>query len=108
VVTARALRFPELVPLLVAAAIPVAAVVVVGGVLACLPLIALMLPLLFGRYPAVETLVRRASRARARPRRKRPARSARPGRARSAVPRGGSLIAASLAERAPPTAPSLA
>jgi hypothetical protein len=96
------------VPLLLAVAIPIAAVGAAAGVLACLPLLVLTLPLLLGRYPAVDRLVRHAARARAKPRRRLPTPSAQPRRVRSTVPRGGRLIAASLAERAPPAAPSLA
>jgi hypothetical protein len=67
------------------------------------PALLIMLPLLSGRYPGDDALVRAARRAR--PRRKRiPA--ARSSRRRAPIsvllPRGGQLVGAALAGRAPP------
>jgi hypothetical protein len=68
------------------------------------PSLLILLPLLSGRYPGEEALVRAAAR-RARPvRRGRPAAVPRR-RARDALlPRGGRLVGAALAGRAPPRA----
>jgi hypothetical protein len=66
------------------------------------PALLILLPLLGGRYPGDEALVRAAGR------RARPARASLPGpvprhRARDALlPRGGRLVGAALAGRAPP------
>ncbi len=72
------------------------------------PALLILLPLLSGRYPGDEVLVRAARRTR--PRRRRPA-VAEPRQRRTPVahllPRGGRLVGAALAGRAPPTlAPS--
>jgi hypothetical protein len=70
------------------------------GLLHLLPAIAILLPLLAGRYLGADALVAIARRRHGRPRPRRIA--ARLPRPRRAVPRGGRLIAASLAERGPP------
>jgi hypothetical protein len=67
------------------------------------PALLILLPLLGGRYPGEEALARVAGR-RPRPARRPPA-AAVPSRRRRAgalLPRGGTLVAASLAGRAPP------
>lgn len=91
----------DLVPLALAFALPVTALVAHAGVLAALPLLAVVLPLLFGRYPGARTLTRLAARRR----RYRPARElgAAPRCGIAALtPRRGRLIAHSLAKRPPP------
>jgi hypothetical protein len=74
--------------------------------LPALPLLALLLTLLFGRYPGVEAIVRlsefmasrgRSSRGMAR-------RASLPKPPRSFAPAGGLLIALGLAQRPPPVA----
>jgi hypothetical protein len=70
------------------------------------PLLAVALPLLAGRYVGEERIARLAGALR-RPRRRLPGRVAVPAgtrRALRAVPRGGRLIAHSLAVRPPPAA----
>jgi hypothetical protein len=70
------------------------------GILHLLPAAAIIAPLLLGRYLGADRLVALAAR---RTGRRRPARTA--GRAKRApgiLPRGGRLLAASLAERGPP------
>jgi hypothetical protein len=66
------------------------------------PALLILLPLLSGRYPGDEALVRAASRRR-RPPPRRPA-TAMPRRRRAVplLPRGGRLVGAALAGRAPP------
>jgi hypothetical protein len=65
------------------------------------PALLILLPLLGGRYPGDEALVRAARRrGRPRPRRSPGARVRRPSRA--LLPRGGRLVATALAGRAPP------
>jgi hypothetical protein len=68
------------------------------------PALLILLPLVGGRYPGDEALVRVAGR-RSRPRRRAlpawlPPRRRRPG---ALMPRGGRLVAAALAGRAPPS-----
>ncbi|MQA75997.1 MAG: hypothetical protein GEU88_16965 [Solirubrobacterales bacterium] len=94
----------ELIPLLLAAAFPLVALIHEGGLLAALPLLLLAVPLLLGRYPGERTL--ELLRAR-RDRPERPARSIAPAPSpprRQPLLRNRLLIAASLAERAPPAA----
>ncbi|HEU5063833.1 MAG TPA: hypothetical protein VFT79_11895 [Solirubrobacterales bacterium] len=69
-----------------------------------LPLLALLLALLFGRYPGCEAIVRLSERiaARLRPRLGVSARPATPRRSPSFAPAGGLLLALSLSGRAPP------
>jgi hypothetical protein len=70
------------------------------------PALLILLPLVSGRYPGDEALVRVAGR------RSRPARRPPPGpplrrrRAGALLPRGGSLVAFALAGRAPPSLPA--
>jgi hypothetical protein len=69
------------------------------------PALLILLPLLAGRYPGDGALTRAATRARSR----RPRIAAALPRRRpstSLLPRGGDLVAASLAGRGPPMAPS--
>jgi hypothetical protein len=69
------------------------------------PLLVLALPLVLGRYLGEETLERLRSRSRRRARQPRPIAETPAGRGVAAlVPRGGRLIAHSLAERGPPVA----
>jgi hypothetical protein len=72
--------------------------------LVCSPVLLVLLPLVFGRYPGERQLARLAKAWQAR-RRRRPARER--SRARRPivhfVPRGGRLIACSLAVRPPPS-----
>ena len=68
-----------------------------------LPLLVLLLPLVGGRYMGEERLVRLV-RSRAAQRPVRTARAQRPHRAPVSLPRGGRLIATSLAVRPPPAA----
>jgi len=68
-------------------------------VLLAVPALLLVLPLLAGRYVGEDGLLRLAGRAVVR-RRRSPSRLG----ARRRAPRGGRLIAAALAERAPPAA----
>jgi hypothetical protein len=72
-----------------------------GDVLLAAPALILLLPLLAGRYVGEDGLVRLAARAVVRPRRS-PSRLGARRRAPRVLPRGGRLIAAALAERAPP------
>jgi hypothetical protein len=66
------------------------------------PALLILLPLLGGRYPGDEALVRAAGRRARRPRASRPATGPRH-RARAALlPRGGRLVGTALAGRAPP------
>ena len=67
------------------------------------PALLILLPLLSGRYPGDEALVRAARRSLPRLRRL-PAAEPRPARAPAAelLPRGGRLVGAALAGRAPP------
>jgi hypothetical protein len=67
------------------------------------PALLILLPLLGGRYPGDEALIRVAGR-RTRPARRPPAAVAPPRRRRAdaLMPRGGMLVAASLAGRGPP------
>jgi hypothetical protein len=66
------------------------------------PALLILLPLLGGRYPGDETLVRVAGR-RSSPTRRRPSTSRpRRGPAAALMPRGGRLVGAALAGRAPP------
>jgi hypothetical protein len=72
-------------------------------VLLASPALALALPLLAGRYVGERSIARLAARFVAPPRRAVRALSARLPRApRALLPRGGRLLAASLAERGPP------
>jgi hypothetical protein len=70
------------------------------GILHLLPAVAIVAPLLLGHYLGADRLVALATRRSGRPR---PARTAgRAWRAAGILPRGGRLLAASLAERGPP------
>jgi hypothetical protein len=71
------------------------------------PALLILLPLLSGRYPGDEALARVAAR-RSRPARRRPvpAPPLRRRRAGALLPRGGRLVAASLAGRGPPSLPA--
>ena len=94
----------DLAPLLIAALCAVVPVAHAGGLLAALPLLLLVIPLVAGRYPGERVLARVRERARRRPR---PARAiaAKPARPRrAALLRTRLLVAASLAGRAPPLA----
>ena len=74
-------------------------------ILLAVPALMLVLPLLAGRYVGEDGLARLAARARAcAPRRRSPSRLGARRRAPRVLPRGGRLIAAALAERAPPAA----
>jgi hypothetical protein len=64
------------------------------------PLLVLLLALLLGRYPGERALRRRLERPR--PRRAHVQSGPRRSPARSCLPRGGALLAAGLAGRAPP------
>jgi hypothetical protein len=67
------------------------------------PALALLAPLLLGRYLGAERIVRAAAARRARGRRRAPARAPRAvARPRAELARGGALIAAALARRGPP------
>jgi hypothetical protein len=72
--------------------------------LPALPLLALLVCLLFGRYPGCEAIVRLSERIASRLRRNRDGAAARqaPLRPRSFAPGGGLLLAFSLSGRAPP------
>ncbi|HET7455622.1 MAG TPA: hypothetical protein VFJ76_08880 [Solirubrobacterales bacterium] len=71
--------------------------------LPALPLLALLLTLLLGRYPGCEAIVRLSERiANGGERRVAPRRSALPKPPRSFAPHGGLLIALGLAQRPPP------
>lgn len=71
------------------------------------PALVLALPLLAGRYVGERRIARLASRLVVRVRRAARALSARLPRApRALLPRGGRLLAASLAERGPPASPA--
>jgi hypothetical protein len=74
--------------------------------LPALPLLALLLTLLFGRYPGCEAIVRLSERIASGPSDDRAAtrRSALPKPPRSFAPSGGLLIALGLAQRPPPVA----
>ncbi|HEX5592975.1 MAG TPA: hypothetical protein VFX35_06485 [Solirubrobacterales bacterium] len=74
--------------------------------LPALPLLALLLTLLLGRYPGCEAIVRLSERLAASVRTDRGAarRSALPKPPRSFAPAGGLLIALGLAQRPPPVA----
>jgi hypothetical protein len=73
--------------------------------LPALPLLALLLTLLFGRYPGCEVIVRLSERIAGGIRSARAARrSALPKPPRSFAPAGGLLIALGLAQRPPPGA----
>jgi hypothetical protein len=98
----------EIAPLLIAAAIPVTAIVAAAGLLACLPLLLLVVPLLFGRYPGIEAIVRLAERRARRPARDRLRSAPAWGGIGLTPPRGGRLIATGLAKRPPPAAPFVA
>ncbi len=95
-------RARDLPPLLIAALCGVIPLIHAAGLLATLPLLLLLLPLLAGRYPGERTLerLRKVAPQRARPR----STSARKPIAprRQSLLRTRLLIAASLAERAPP------
>ena len=71
-------------------------------VLLAVPALLLVLPLLAGRYVGEDGLLRLACRARVVRRRRSPSRLGARRRAPRVLPRGGRLIAAALAERAPP------
>jgi hypothetical protein len=71
-----------------------------AGILAALPALLAFLPLLAGHYVGADRLERLVARRVAR--RRPPRRIALPRPVRLARPTGGALIAASLAERAPP------
>ena len=86
------------------AAVLVVAVLGAGELLHLMPLLVILLPLLGGRYVGEERLVLLREAASRPARRRRPARLVLP-RAPLALPRGGRLIATSLAVR-PPPAPS--
>jgi hypothetical protein len=79
-----------------------------GGLLFLAPALLLVLPLLARRYPGERSLLRLAGRRRAPSAQRR--RVQRPPRrpARRVLPRGGALIASSLAVRPPPHASLLA
>ena len=67
------------------------------------PALLILLPLVGGRYPGDEALVRITAVRRSRPARAHPPAAAPPGcRADALLPRGGRLVAAALAGRAPP------
>jgi hypothetical protein len=73
------------------------------GLLLLSPALALLLPLLAGRYVGEDALERLAARVGAPRRRRRPAPAPLPRRRPRATPvRGGRLLAAALAERGPP------
>lgn len=74
--------------------------------LPAVPLLALLLALLLGRYPGCEAIVRLSERiaARRRPRLGAAGRRATPRRAPSFAAAGGLLLALSLSGRAPPAA----
>jgi hypothetical protein len=89
----------SLVPLAIAAVVALLPLALAGGLLATLPLLLLLVPLVCGRYPGEGTLERlRASK------RRRPAvaSSPLPALPLRAMLGGGLLIARSLAGRAPP------
>jgi hypothetical protein len=95
-------RARDLPPLLIAALCGVIPVIHEAGLLAALPLLLLVLPLLAGRYPGERTL-ERLRKVAARPRRPRSASARKPiAPRRRSLLRTRLLIAASLAERAPP------
>ena len=106
--TLRRFRTLNVVMALVAPSL-VATALIAGGpdMLLAVPLLACLIPLLFSRYAGEAKIHRLAGWVRARRVRRRPmARRAQgsPRRRRSLVPRGGRLIAASLAVRPPPYA----
>jgi len=74
--------------------------------LPAMPLLALLVCLLFGRYPGCEAIVRLSERIAAGSRRRRAGADPRraPLRPRSFAPGGGLLIALGLAQRPPPLA----
>jgi len=98
----------DLPPLLAAAALPLIVVISQAGILAALPLLALVIPLLFGRYIGESVIERFAARPPVRSRHERRGRVVRP-RAitASTLLRTRLLIAASFAERPPPAVLSL-
>lgn len=99
------LTMRDLPALALALAVPLLVIARSAGILAALPLLLFVLPLLLGRYPGEETLRRAAARFRPRARRPRSARAAvqRP-RARASA-RPSLLIASYMAERGPPSVP---
>jgi hypothetical protein len=104
-------RDRQLLPGLVALSLAVATLTLVGvhsDVLLALPVLLLAVPLLAGRYVGEERLARLA--AAFAPPRRRPAGALATTARRTplAVPRGGRLIAASLAVRPPPASLRLA
>lgn len=72
--------------------------------LPAVPLLALLVCLLLGRYPGCEAIVRLSARIAARVRRSAAERRPAPLRPRSFAPAGGLLLARSLCGRAPPAA----
>ena len=89
-------------PLALAIIVPLIPLVAEAGVLAVLPLLAILLPLACGRFPGESVLARLAERRRP-PRARRPVSGPAPRPAPAVgLLRSRLLIAASLAERAPP------
>jgi hypothetical protein len=93
----------DLPPLLAAALLPLIPIVSEAGLLAALPLLALIVPLLFGCFPGERAIQRLAERRPARPRARRtvPAAVPRPVAFRTLL-RTRLLIATSFAKRPPP------
>jgi hypothetical protein len=93
----------DLPPLIAAAVLPLIPIVMAGGLLAALPVLLLILPLLFGRFPGESVIERLAARPTRRPRHERRGLAPRPRPiAVATLLRTRLLIAASLAERPPP------
>jgi hypothetical protein len=92
----------DLMPLLLAAAIPALAVVYAAGLLAALPLLLLLIPIAFGCYPGEQLLERISSRRAPRPRPERAITNRATKPRQGALLRSRLLIAASLADRPPP------
>lgn len=91
----------DLVPLALALAVPAATLIAHAGLLAALPLLVVVVPLLCGRYPGSRALARLAARQRPR-RRPRSVGFAPRASFADTMPRSGGLIATSLAKRPPP------
>ncbi|HEY8466565.1 MAG TPA: hypothetical protein VIL04_07165 [Solirubrobacterales bacterium] len=91
----------DLIPLALALAVPTVALIAHAGLLAALPLLVVVLPLLFGRYPGSAVLARLAERRRPR-RRPRAVGSAPRASFAHPMPRSGRLLATGLAKRPPP------
>jgi hypothetical protein len=100
----QGLRARDLVPLAIAVLLPLIPIVDGAGLLAAIPFLAIVIPLLLGRFPGESVIDRLVTRRRSHAPVRKLGQPPRP--AVSGLLRARLLIAASLAERPPPALPA--